>query len=906
MQKLFGKWNTNPILGNKLAESHGTLAASEKWIIAGAPTSNEPEGTTTTISNRGALQVYNALTGAWTRKILPPIEPAPSSNLQFGYSCAIAGDLALIGAPDFSGTTAGSVYICNLSTGALVGKITPEIEPTTKGAAGDRFGSSIAIVGNLALIGSPSDDANKGSAYIYDYVRQLQLGSKLVDTSGAAGDLFGTSVAVDGNVGIVGSPNMGSPKTGGFIAFDLTTGAELKRVIPTNAALDDKVGGAVLLINGTVIAGANQNGVGNGKVFTHNLISSAERVLTGNDGVAADGFGSSLGAQNGLLLVGAYNKNSEVGAAYAFNLNAASNQEFIKLVTDDQASKYFGSSCAIVGNTAIVAASRDSTSASNAGALFIYKPLTQSIPLTKVATKGDYAVGAENISYNLFGDVGMNADGELGFSSTLTGTGSNNGKDFGIWNTMSGNGLELVSKSRTPTGSAGIVNVISRSLLNDPTRAIFHASLLNMGASSAITPNNNQVIFSDNGATVSEVIRTGVSIPEFPIVAPATIAGERPLSFLQIAQSRNPSAPLISFICSLTLSTNRTVATNDSGLIAYNYTSTEAQREGATSFAGGPVYGQFAPRIAQQDSLTVFSTAVGTVAASNQAVFARTFAGTTTLIAQKGNPISDASSTLTPGVTYASLIGESADTSNVLFRGTIAGSTGNVVPATLNEALWLHNGASSRQILRKGIDLGVAAPNYIPATGMSGVKIAKFISFWQTNGQQLALVQLAGTGVTGANDQALILVQNNPAGKLNVLMREGQSAQGCGRATIGVINRVEVEPTRGTYLVLTTLVGAPTGTDLALFRGASSLPVTAITDALRHPYLILRKGQIYNNQPSKVKSFSLPTTNLTVAGAGATGLGRAIRETVTESEVPEISLIVEYDNGVRQVMKGRP
>ncbi|MCX6854750.1 MAG: hypothetical protein NTV80_07575 [Verrucomicrobia bacterium] len=913
VQKLFGKWNVTPTPdGNQMGNEPGTLAASEKWIIVGAPLSSEPEGTTVPIANRGALQVFNALTGAWTRKILPPVETTPSSNARFGYCCAISGDIALIGAPDFLNVTRGSVFIYNLSTGALIGRFSPENDNVNAGAPGDRFGSSIAIVGNIALIGSPADDANKGSAYVYNFVTRLQVGSKLVDSSGVAGDGFGTSVAVDGNIGIVGSPNMGSPKTGGFIAFDLTTGAELKRVIPAGAALDDKIGGAVLLVNGTIIAGANQNGVGNGKVFTHNLISSAESILTASDGALTDRFGSSLGAQNGLLLVGAPNKSSGVGAAYAFNLKSSSTTEFIKLRAADSASKAFGSSCAIVGNTAIVAASKDSTSVDNAGAVFIYKQLTHSIPLTKIAVKADYAPGAENILYNAFGDVSMNADGEFGFTSTLTGTGSNGNKDIGIFNTLGGNGLVLILKSRIQEGNA-LVNVISRSLVNDPSRAIFHSTLLNAGASTATTPKNNQVIYLDDGAFYTNLFRTGAPISEFPIVAPATVAGALPLSFLQIAQSRNAVAPRMAFTCSLTPTTNETVATNDSGLVIHDFTTStrEALREGAVAFSSGPIYGQFTPRVAQQDSLTVFSTAIGTVAATNQAVFARTFGGTTALIAQKGNQISDAAGAPVAGTTYASFIGESADATNTLFRGTIAGSTGTVVPAANNEALWLHNGTNYRQILRKGVDLGVAVtttmPPYIPAAGLSGVKIAKFISFWQTNGQQLALVQLAGTGVTGANDQALILMQSNPAGKLNVLIREGQPAQGCGRATIGIINRVEVEPTQGTYLVLTTLVGAPTGTDLALFRGASSLlPVTLTTDALRHPYLILRKGQSFNNQPSKVKSFSLPTTNMTASGAGATGLGRAIRETTTPSEIPELALVVEYDNGVRQVMVGRP
>ena len=69
--------------------------------------------------------------------------------------------------------------------------------------------------------------------------------------------------------------------------------------------------------------------------------------------------------------------------------------------------------------------------------------------------------------------------------------------------------------------------------------------------------------------------------------------------------------------------------------------------------------------------------------------------------------------------------------------------------------------------------------------------------------------------------------------------------------------------------------------------------------ALRRPFLRLRKGQLYDNQPSKIKSISLPTTNITAAGAGSTGRGHAIAWSGV------FAFVVEFDHGVRQIMKGR-
>ena len=121
---------------------------------------------------------------------------------------------------------------------------------------------------------------------------------------------------------------------------------------------------------------------------------------------------------------------------------------------------------------------------------------------------------------------------------------------------------------------------------------------------------------------------------------------------------------------------------------------------------------------------------------------------------------------------------------------------------------------------------------------------------------------------------------------------------GCAGAKIRVINRVEFDTESGSYAVLATLSGAPVGTDLALFTGNVNRGTFAAQAALRRPFLALRKGQLWDNQPSPIKSISLPTSNLTASGAGCTGRGRAI------SRNGEFVITVEFTNGVRQIMKG--
>ncbi len=86
----------------------------------------------------------------------------------------------------------------------------PELKLTASdGAAGDMFGVSVAISGDTAVVGAYHDDdngADSGSAYVF-----VRSGSgwtqqaKLTASDGAAGDLFGVSVAISGDTAVVGA-----------------------------------------------------------------------------------------------------------------------------------------------------------------------------------------------------------------------------------------------------------------------------------------------------------------------------------------------------------------------------------------------------------------------------------------------------------------------------------------------------------------------------------------------------------------------------------------------------------------------------------------------------------------------------------------------------------------------------
>ncbi|MDB6137715.1 MAG: hypothetical protein JWO94_787, partial [Verrucomicrobiaceae bacterium] len=854
-----------------------TLASNDNWIVVGAPLSSDQD-----VGSGGGAQVFNAVTGAWVRKLLPPL-PVAASTL-FGNSCAINGSTAVIGAPGPTASSPGAAYVYNLTTGALLKTLKPN---PGDGANGDFFGTSVAITDTRVVVGAYADDSNKGSIYVFDLKTGAQI-IKLQDPLGVSNDAFGFSMASEGSIVIVGAPRVDSYRGAGY-AYDISANppAFIKKYQPSTSVANDQAGFSVAIHQGKIILGAAYAGASNstGKIFVMGLQDTNESALTGSDVGQGEYLGRCVATHQGLLIAGSPFQAGGRGAVYVFDLNSTSTTEFQKLLPPDGGTSYFGLNVALCGNQAVMAAPFDKTPVANAGSLYVMSPLMRPMPLTKVAAKGDFAPGANESNFGTIGDAYLNNDGETTFTSTTTGPGSNASKDVGIWNTLALNQpLDLVLKTRQIDGGLTIA-AVSAPLANYNSNSILRATLSGAG----VTSINNQAIYKDDGTTVSRVLRTGD--------ANAAFTGAVPSGFTQVVQSDNTNR--FATTCTLRQNVATTTAANDSGVLWYDVgTSTmEAQREGSVEPVSGLTYGQFTGRVAGLWTNLLYSAAIAppTVAAFNQALFSKGFGNAVFKAAQKGDLAPGAA-----GAAYSSFLGETVDDGNrLLYRATLG------APATTanNEGLWncYQNPLPSvyNLAMRKGD----------PVPGLPGVKIAKFIQFWQSFTATFALVQLSGTGVTAANDQALLIWKSSSPlpNQMIVLLREGDLAPGCGAARIGTISRVQLENYNAHYYVLATLTGAPIGTELALFRGYGRRTTPNLGEVpLLRPSPVLRKGQLFANQPGKITSISLPSTNITASGAGSTGLGFIAQISSSGNTPSQIVIAVDFANGVHQVMKGIP
>ncbi len=149
----------------------------------------------------GAAYLFDILTGQELYRFTPSL---PGGFDRFGESVAIDGDLVVVGARFGTGVEpdAGAAYVYSASTGAELHRLT-----APDGESLDRFGEAVAVSGSTVLVGAPHDDdvtTDAGAAYFFDVATGSFL-SKVTASNGGVGFAFGEGVALDGNRAAIGS-----------------------------------------------------------------------------------------------------------------------------------------------------------------------------------------------------------------------------------------------------------------------------------------------------------------------------------------------------------------------------------------------------------------------------------------------------------------------------------------------------------------------------------------------------------------------------------------------------------------------------------------------------------------------------------------------------------------------------
>lgn len=156
---------------------------------------------------KGSVFAYKQNAGSWV--VQQELKASDGANGDtFGFSVALYNNKAFVGAPfrDGSCVNSGAVYVFGRYNDTWCEE--QIIMPEDKNAS-QAFGSSVAVYGDMAAIGSYWDDDNgdySGSAYAYRDIEKVWTPQfKYLPTDGNVGQLFGISASMDQDRVIVGA-----------------------------------------------------------------------------------------------------------------------------------------------------------------------------------------------------------------------------------------------------------------------------------------------------------------------------------------------------------------------------------------------------------------------------------------------------------------------------------------------------------------------------------------------------------------------------------------------------------------------------------------------------------------------------------------------------------------------------
>jgi len=334
--------------------------------------------------NSGSAYVYIRIDGVWTENTKLIAADGVSED-KFGYSIALDGDTAAIGAP-FADGQSGWVYIFNRNNGVWTFH---QKVGANDWAVSDLFGHSIALDGDTLLVGAFADDdvgSQSGSAYFFNRINGIwQQQQKIIASDGEANDYFGENIALDGDTALISAVSDNDNGDDSGAAYIFTRGnygwSERQKLTASDISLY-YFGSALALDDDTAIIGArgdDDNGGYSGSffIFTQtNDIWTEQQKLTPSDGEANDYFGNSVSIDGDTALIGSSyddDNGNNSGSAYIFSKkNSIWGEEQKIIASDGSTSDEFGWVVSIDGNTALIGAWLKDNPLDNSGGAYFY------------------------------------------------------------------------------------------------------------------------------------------------------------------------------------------------------------------------------------------------------------------------------------------------------------------------------------------------------------------------------------------------------------------------------------------------------------------------------------------------------------------------------------------------------
>jgi hypothetical protein len=214
----------------------------------------------------GAAYVFTRTGTIWSQQ--QKLTASPPELEWFGCSVSLYGNTALIGAVG-TWTANGAAYVFTRTgtTWAFEQKLL-----ASDGAEDDNFGYSVALYGDTALVGAYGDDDNgdeSGSTYVFSRTETTWAQQdKLLASDGEAGDSFGWFVSLDGDTALISAYWSENGKGSAYVfTRSGTTWAQQQKLTASDGVRPDWFGWSFSLSGDTALIGAFYKDSGTGAVY---------------------------------------------------------------------------------------------------------------------------------------------------------------------------------------------------------------------------------------------------------------------------------------------------------------------------------------------------------------------------------------------------------------------------------------------------------------------------------------------------------------------------------------------------------------------------------------------------------------------------------------------------------------
>lgn len=337
----------------------------------------------------GAAYVYTKVGSGWQQQAKLSVTPA-FSNDTLGGKVALKNRIAILGIRnrDDAAEDAGAVVAFEYEESNWSQQ---QILTATDAKKGDAFGQSIGLTEQFLVIGAPRSDSpleDTGAVYVYSRSQDSwQFQSKLTADDGMAGDLFGISVAVDGNTILVGADlNDEKAENAGAVyvfSFNGSQWSQQAKLMASDGAKTDIFGVRVALHGDTALISARRDDIegvgvdaGSAYIFerSNNTWEQTQKLIA-PDGNADDRFGRGVALSNDTAIISAMHhdaKDSDAGAAYVFKKQHKRWRLERKILAIDGLSEdRFGWNVSLSNSTAIIAAPHRDDNGETSGAAYV-------------------------------------------------------------------------------------------------------------------------------------------------------------------------------------------------------------------------------------------------------------------------------------------------------------------------------------------------------------------------------------------------------------------------------------------------------------------------------------------------------------------------------------------------------